>query len=556
MVTAETSKYQVADGTDGDAGADTTGTTGSSGGTAAGSGSAPSQPPALPSGQLDSHEVPDGTAEELLAFIEKMKKELMVIQQDGAMMSQQNRSVAEVNAMLQEKLGSVAQAQLKAADKIMAKDGTPTELRRRAIDAKLSAMGMLTGLSGGATEWPDKVRAFAQSLSLDKDPQVALQGRTILLGFRVGDLNRGDQNYEILMNELNALLADENRDRGVMDIAQTTAMRFQDAGRLDVAQEAFRAIAAAFKDHSDPTLATEAKNITDWLATQELELNRKVEAVAGNKAGADEALAEAMKTVLLDNADPGEVILEESRQVVGQLERIGKYQLGVQIAQMVEQAFQNSDNEGLKQMATNLCTGAIRRMELVGKPLAVEGSTLDGKAIDLSNYQGKVVLLDFWATWCGPCMEELPNLRRIYEAYHPHGFEVIGINLDDEPQALSDFLTSQQLPWVNIRGREMAQKCGVDTIPFVVLLDQNGNVLDLHLTGQALEEKLTKLLGPPASAATPDAGQPNLNAPKTNQSSLHRRRGAAASMNLFAAATPGLDGEGESLFFSRPPTRP
>jgi thiol-disulfide isomerase/thioredoxin len=555
MVTAETSKYQAADDTGSGSAADSAGAvdssaTGVNGGLATGGETPPSQPPAIPSDQLDSHEVPDGTPEELLAFIEKMNKEITVIQQDGVMMSQQGRSPAEISSLLQEKMGNVALAKLKAADKIISGENTTSDNRRRGIEAKLGAMRLLTQLSGGTDEWPGKVRAFAQSLTLDKDPKIALQGRIILLGFRLGDLKRGEQNFGILMNEIKVLLADENRDRGVLDITQTTAMEFQNAGRLDEAKEAFLAIAAAFKDHPDKSLAAGSENISNWLAIQELELNQKFEAVVKNEAGSDEALVTAMKSILLDTPNPGEVVLDEAQQILGLLEQTGKYQLGLQIAQLMEQGFQNSENEQLKQSSAEISSGAKQRMGLVGKPLEVEGKNLDGSDFDFSKYKGKVVLLDFWATWCGPCLEELPNIRSNYEAYKAKGFEVIGVNLDQDPQALSGFLTSQQLPWANIRGSEMAKKCGVDTIPFVVLLDQNGVVIDLHVRENVLGEKLNKLLGPPAAA--PGVDQPDLNAPTTDKSSSNDRRRMGGSLLEFAAISPDGGGdESDTLFFSR-----
>jgi thiol-disulfide isomerase/thioredoxin len=161
-----------------------------------------------------------------------------------------------------------------------------------------------------------------------------------------------------------------------------------------------------------------------------------------------------------------------------------------------------------------------------------------------------VVLLDFWATWCGPCLEELPNIRKNYEAYKSKGFEVIGVNLDQDPQALSEFLTSQQLPWINIRGNEMAERCGVDTIPFVVLLDQNGVVADLHVRGQVLGEKLAKLLGPP-DAVDSGSTQPGTGTPGTDQSSSNVRHPAGGSWQSLASIPAADDGDDrDPLFFS------
>ncbi len=410
---------------------------------------------------------------------------------------------------------------------------------------------MLTQLTGGDV-WPDKARAFAQTLTTDKDPSIAIQGRTILFGFKIGDLKLGEQDYSGLMNDLKALLANEHRDRGVLDITQTAALEFQQAGRLDDAKEALRLIAAAFKDHADKSLASDSEDITSWLAILDLGLDRKIEAVARNEEGADEALMSAMKAALLETGTPSEVVLEEANSVLGMLEQTGKYQLGIQIAQLVQQAFQNSSDERLKTSAEAVAAGALQRMELVGKPLVIEGENLDGSDFDFSKYKGKVVLVDFWATWCGPCLEELPNIRSNYDAYKAKGFEVVGINLDQDRQALSNFLTSQSPPWVTIRGNEMAKKCGVEAIPFVILLDQNGVVLDLHVRGQVLGEKLKELLGPPAAA--PDSGQPDLQPPATDQSSAIPYRATASSLAQFATVDQSAcRNPGDSLFFS--PTR-
>ena len=72
---------------------------------------------------------------------------------------------------------------------------------------------------------------------------------------------------------------------------------------------------------------------------------------------------------------------------------------------------------------------------------------LDGKPLSVANYKGKVVLVDFWATWCGPCVAELPNVLQTYEKYHPKGFEIVGISLDSDKARLTSFLAQRKMTW-------------------------------------------------------------------------------------------------------------
>jgi peroxiredoxin len=122
-----------------------------------------------------------------------------------------------------------------------------------------------------------------------------------------------------------------------------------------------------------------------------------------------------------------------------------------------------------------------------------------GKPLSIANYKGKVVLLDFWATWCGPCVHELPNVIKTYEAYHPKGFEIIGISLDKDQDKLASFTKEKNMTWVQyfdglVWENKLAVKYGINSIPATFLLDGQGTIIGKDLRGEALEEAVGKTL--------------------------------------------------------------
>lgn len=126
--------------------------------------------------------------------------------------------------------------------------------------------------------------------------------------------------------------------------------------------------------------------------------------------------------------------------------------------------------------------------------------TPEGETISLKDFRGKVVLLDFWASWCGPCRRENPNVVKMYEKYKDKGFEILGISLDRTRDKWLQAIEADGLTWPHVSDlkgwkNEVAQLYGVRSIPHTILIDAEGQVIANKLRGPALEAKLAEILG-------------------------------------------------------------
>lgn len=128
------------------------------------------------------------------------------------------------------------------------------------------------------------------------------------------------------------------------------------------------------------------------------------------------------------------------------------------------------------------------------------GQSPDGETIKLSDLRGQYVLIDFWASWCGPCRRENPNVVRVYNEYHERGFEILGVSLDSKADRWKGAIEKDGLSWPHISDlggwRSIhARAYGVTSIPETILLDPEGKILARGLRGPALEAKLAEVLG-------------------------------------------------------------
>ena len=129
----------------------------------------------------------------------------------------------------------------------------------------------------------------------------------------------------------------------------------------------------------------------------------------------------------------------------------------------------------------------------------IQLSNPEGKQIALSSFKGKVVLVDFWASWCGPCRKENPNVIRVYNKFHKKGFEVYGVSLDEEKDKWIKAIEKDGLPWTHVSdlggwSSSVCKTFSITAIPFTILVDKKGNIVAKGLRGDELEKKVEELL--------------------------------------------------------------
>ncbi len=333
---------------------------------------------------------------------------------------------------------------------------------------------------------PDEIMAFVKQLQL-KRPKFANREEQIDHAVKVqrAMIAAGDA---ILKQEPDDKVTEQAVAMKLGSLIMLAANDIPGAG-----QEALTAVTLMKQDANQIVASAAAEKWTTVRILNAQELND-----ADRSALAEEVLTKAEKKKF-DRA-----VMPEVMQLGKVLEASASPQVAAAYYNKIADLAEHQGTPALRDVATRM-RGTARRAGLLGSTMEIEAKRLDGEQFDWAAYRGKVVLVDFWATWCGPCIAELPNVKANYKKFHEQGFDVVGISLDRSREPLDKFIEKEELPWTQLYDEELqkgtgwnhpvAQHYGISGIPSAFLVGKDGKVVSLKARGPELGRLLEQLLG-------------------------------------------------------------
>jgi peroxiredoxin len=237
-----------------------------------------------------------------------------------------------------------------------------------------------------------------------------------------------------------------------------------------------------------------------------LQIDLRKQMNEGGGPAAKKPVEESLKFLQEAQPQASDITLAYTAGLLAELS--GDKELANKTYDTMAKVFAASKDAKLAEFATVL-QGVVRRLNLVGQEMKLEGKTLDGAAFDWAKYRGKVVAVEFWATNYPSCLREIRDLKKYYESYHDKGLEIVGISLDRKPADVTEFVKANAIPWPIIGGEGKPNPgviyYGIMSLPTTILVGKDGKVVAVSPRGEALGKELEKFIGPAEKKAEPAA---------------------------------------------------
>jgi thiol-disulfide isomerase/thioredoxin len=430
----------------------------------------------------------------LVQFLEKSTRAVRELVADG-------RRNLMTKELLLERGMDLSRMKLQAAESL-GKIAATSDEKAAASLGKIESLSQMASFGDVAST--DDLRSLVAVEVNNSDPRVSQQAKSIALSLLSVDYENGSAKSTELISQIEALLA------GGKDLSASNLGAIAQAlANLDKHSETEAALRLAqkteetFRDNDEPQMALSAWELH---ASRTTEIKDIQSLLAPGSADLKDPVRSKQVINALMTKIPSPWTSFFLLQIAMNIEYSGQPLVAKEMIDVAQTQIKNLKNAEARAELTQNCEQFQRRLGILNNVMDMTSLVdLDGKPIDMERYKGKVVLVDFWASWCGPCIQEIPNIEKVYSSKNPEGFEVIGINIDENRADLDSFLQSRKLAWTTYVSSSTnpdekgfnapaAKTIGISAIPFIAIIGKDGKVADIHVRGPKLESKVAELL--------------------------------------------------------------
>ncbi len=431
-------------------------------------------------------------AKPLMEFLNTSSRAAMELIADG-------RKKLLTKEIMLERGMALSRMKLEASERL-GKLAASVDEKTAASAGKLEAYSQMASFGDVAAS--DSLRELAQQEMKNSDKRVAQLAKSISLSMLVSDYESGSAKSDELISLAKTILA-SGQDltsanlNAMAQAIESLSKRSEDDAALQLAKN----VEEGFRENAEPQLALGA---WDMYARLVKETNDAMALIQSDSPeDQDPAKARAAVDALMAKI-PSPWTAFFLVQMAIKVEYSGRPLIAKEMVEVAKTQIDNLKDPEAKEELDRNCKQFMSRVGILNKPMNLSDLVdVAGKPLDLARYKGKVVLVDFWATWCGPCLQEIPNIEDALLAHGKGGFEVIGINLDEDRAKLDSFLKSKKLLWSTYVSSKpdavgfdtpLAKEIGISAIPFIAIIGKDGNVAGIHVRGRKIMDKIVELL--------------------------------------------------------------